>query len=175
MCTCIDCGKEIVSGKLCKFCKCFKRDVVVTNKENSMELLVPKSLITAMNRESNVDLNVDDIKNNLPKVIQMISKYEAEHNYVPSEWSMFMDNLTNVLSTLTVKEGESMTNLEVETKRTEWITKLVFTGEYNEIELRTLTMVELRDAYETAFPSYVVSTMGTATGVRKTVTKLKVA
>ena len=34
---CIDCSKEIVSGKLCKFCKCFKRPVSTTTMEVSMD------------------------------------------------------------------------------------------------------------------------------------------
>lgn len=45
MCNCIDCGKEIVSGKVCKFCKCFKRPVIQTTMEVSMDsVLLAKRL-----------------------------------------------------------------------------------------------------------------------------------
>ena len=174
MCTCKQCDKPVFKNGLCKFHVCFKQDNASSNKENTMELIVPKSLLIAMNHESIVELSVEDIKNNLAKAIQLISKYEAQHNYVPTEWSMFLDNINNLLSQVTVKEGEAMNVIELETKRTEWITKLVFEEiGYSEKDLRALSMVELRDLYEDTFPSYITVRSATSTGgVKKLVTKI---
>lgn len=45
---CFECSKEIVSGELCKFCKCFRKDSLVNykaNKEASMDsVLLAKRL-----------------------------------------------------------------------------------------------------------------------------------
>lgn len=46
---CIDCSKEIESGKLCKFCKCFKRpiksEVSMTKEQMSARLRFQEILV----------------------------------------------------------------------------------------------------------------------------------
>lgn len=132
-----------------------------------MELLVPKSLIIAMNKTYIAEYEAKDIGMCLHLVVKMISAYESKHNIVPTEWSMFLDNLKNVLAELTaIEQGEAMKNLvELEVKRTEWITRLVFSDlGMSDVELRALSMVELRDVYEETFPSYITVKSATATG-----------
>lgn len=141
-----------------------------------MELLIPKSLIVAMNKTYIAEYEAKDISMCLHLVVKMISAYESKHHYIPSEWSVFLDNLNNVLAELTaIEQGEAMKNLfEIELKRTEWITKLVFEEMgMSDVELRALTMVELRDLYEDTFPSYITVKSATATGgVSRLMTKI---
>ncbi|MDD3412468.1 MAG: hypothetical protein PHY47_00545 [Lachnospiraceae bacterium] len=141
-----------------------------------MKLTVPHSLVVAMNKVSLTEYKPIDVLMNLAETVRMISSYESKHGYIPKEWSLFLDDMNKVLTVLSQENQETiMTNLiEIETKRAEWITKLVFADVgLTELELRAFSMVELRDLYEETFPSYITIKSATATGgVKRMVTKI---
>jgi hypothetical protein len=141
-----------------------------------MKLTVPQSLINAMSKNSLVEYKAIDVLMNLAETIKLISSYEGQYGYLPKEWSMFLDNVNEVLTVLNQENQEIvMSNLvELEVKRTEWITKLIFQDiGMSDVELRSLSMVELRDLYEETFPSYLTVKSATSTGgVSRLMTKI---
>lgn len=46
MCKCLECSKEIASGDLCKFCKCFRKDSLVNYASNKRTQQMELSMST---------------------------------------------------------------------------------------------------------------------------------
>jgi hypothetical protein len=68
MCTCLECGKSIVSGDLCKFCKCFTKSSLVNYHANKEAMSMTKEQMSARIRFQEIAIKdggytIDEVAN----------------------------------------------------------------------------------------------------------------